>query len=205
MKVILFNGPPGVGKDTAARVVQKPIRDYYKRWNAVEHFKMAEPLKKGVHAIFNLFYSPEHYDAYPDEKNAKHELLFGMSPREAYIWMHKVLAKKFGDDIVARLMLNKLHNTRDVKCVLLSDGGILEEQRVIVNYVKPHNYKIIEIRSPDHTFEGDSRKYLGEALKKEFPNIHYEKVWNLHGGTDELRLFNEMVTASVMKFIEDRD
>lgn len=205
MKIIVFNGPKGVGKDTAGHAVLPPLRVHYKgHYNAVEVMKMADPLKKGVHAIFNLFYSPQYYDDHPKEKNAPHPLLFGISPRKAYIWLSNAIIKKFGPDAVAKITLNKMHNTNGLQCVVFTDSGIYEEQLALIDYVGEHNYLIVEIRSPNHTFDGDSRTYLGEKLKRERPNIHFETVQTWHDGPEYLEMFRAMITSVVMKFVEAR-
>jgi hypothetical protein len=59
--VIAFNGPPHVVKDTASNAVCAVIRERA-NWMQVRHIKMSEPLKKGVHALFCAFHSPDFYD-----------------------------------------------------------------------------------------------------------------------------------------------
>lgn len=205
MKIIVFNGPKGVGKDTAAIAALPPLRVHYKgHYGAVEVMKMSEPLKKGVHSLFSLFYSPAHYDQHPVEKDTTHPLLFGMSPREAYIWLSDAVIAEFGEAAVAKLALNKIHNSKGLQCVMFSDSGIYEEQLALIDYAGEHNYMIVEIRSPDHTFAGDSRIYLGDKLKKARPNIHFKTVNTWHESQDSLQLFRDMIIATVMRFVEAR-
>jgi hypothetical protein len=59
--VIAFNGPPRAGKDTASGAVCAVIRDRA-NWMQVRHMKMSDPLKKGAHALFAAFHSPDFYD-----------------------------------------------------------------------------------------------------------------------------------------------
>ena len=44
--IILLNGPPNAGKDTAAKIIASKLI-------SVVDYKMSRPLKQGIQAIFN--------------------------------------------------------------------------------------------------------------------------------------------------------
>jgi hypothetical protein len=202
-KIICLNGPPGCGKDFAARHV---CTDLKSAKYPAEVMKMADPLKKAVHALYGLFYEPGYYD---DERNThlkgeEHPLLFGQSPREAYIALSEEYAKpKHGPRFFGELAANRINNSRN-SIFIFSDGGFVDEWTPIIWFAEPENVLIIEVHPHGNhksSFENDSRGYIGDELKKKYPRIHLRKIPNTFGDVDDRQMYIAMCKAAVMKFL----
>jgi hypothetical protein len=203
-KIVIFNGPPGSGKDYAVGALGAVGTE---AGLLITHNKMAEPLKLGVHKLFNLNYDPKLYD-HPDHAHEKDEplaKLFGMTPRQAYIWMsEEVLKPKFGDDVFGQMMVNTIKGQRaDVHA--FSDGGFVDEWLPIVDLVGSGSVLVIEVHATRDgkllTFNGDSRSYIGQALTEARPGVTFRKIYNEHGGIVERQLYRSMVVGVVKKFL----
>jgi hypothetical protein len=108
MFVVLFNGPPRSGKDTAANIAKETLDDvaFNKEapvltgYTGAAHFKFATPLKDAVHRFFSMpsdVYNHSEYDGVKDDKTP---LLFYKSLRECYISLSEEWAKPvFGKDV----------------------------------------------------------------------------------------------------------
>jgi len=149
-KIILFNGPPRSGKDTAARMFSNLFIG--------KQFSFAEELKNATHTIFGL--NGIRFDHFEDFKNSKIAAFNGMSPREAYIWVSEEIMKpKFGKDIWGKRLARKIKEYNYSKYAI-SDLGFDEEALYIVNIFGPENVSIAQIYRPDCDYSNDSRKYV---------------------------------------------
>lgn len=203
-KIIIFNAPPGAGKDTAVKSLSWLYEDYK---IMCVHNKMSEQLKAGVHALFGLYFSPIYYDdpKHAHEKDEKIVALFGMSPREAYISLSEdYLKPKFGPDVFGQMALNKIKKQKaDVHA--FSDGGFVPEWVPLVDHVGARNVLVVEIHSTRDGvrlgFGSDSRAYIGSELQSLYPDITYRKIYNEFGGHEERQFFKAMVAGAVKKFL----
>ena len=156
-KIILFNGPPRSGKDTATDFAMKHLG---KRG---VHYRFAAPLKDATHALFGLKVSREHFDQC---KNVPSELFLGMSPREAYIWMSEGAVKpKFGKDFFAKIAVHIISERivssgKSDGVVVVSDCGFAEEVDAIVDTFGAENVAVVHIKRPGTDFANDSRSYI---------------------------------------------
>jgi hypothetical protein len=121
-KIICLNGPPGSGKDTGAFAILG-FCARHAAWMQGTHEKFAEPLKAGVHKLFGMFEGWNRFDnpTHAHLKDEVHRDLFGMTPREAYIWMSEKCVKPLlGEDAFGQMME---HNLR--RKVLLLNWSLL--------------------------------------------------------------------------------
>lgn len=166
LKIVLFNGPPRSGKDTATQLALHYLgeRGFFCRF--------AGPLKDAVHALFGLSrIQQEHFDSIKDKASPQ---FFGMSPREAYIWMSELLVKpKFGNDFFANVAVNTIKSlqcqTENNRVVVISDLGFNEEADTLVKAFGWDNVAIIHMKREGTSFNNDSRSYVFNNQCK-----HYE-------------------------------
>ena len=158
-KIILVNGPPYSGKDTAWEAYPKGIRT-----------KFARSVKEGTHAAFGLDTDDYDMDFFEHTKDIPNKLFFGKTPREAYIAYSETFMKPFTgdkgvfgkltsrwiDDIVMEWSKNNLPELP----FIITDSGFREEAEVIVEHFGPENVKLIRAHRKDCNFDNDSRSYI---------------------------------------------
>jgi len=123
-RIVLFNGPPGCGKDEAALVLQRHL-------NFV-HLKFADPVKDiacSLHGVtrdwFDSRYTRELKDQPMDE-------LAGFSPREALWDVAEVMMKPiFGGGVFGYLLCDRIERDHPTEDIVISDLGFIKEARAI--------------------------------------------------------------------------
>lgn len=153
-KIILFNGPPRSGKDTATRLA---IGTLGKR---AAHYRFAGPLKDSIHGLFGFgVCNQERFDKIKDQPSP---LFFGMSPREAYIWLSEDVVKpKFGKDFFAKVATHTLSDKKyDQNIIVISDCGFAEEVEAMIAAFGVQNVAIVYLKRSGTGFKGDSRNYV---------------------------------------------
>lgn len=122
--IILLNGFPKSGKDSIAAIIG----------GRLNHMKFADPIHAMAYAVFPLTRSKWHY-IYDHHKDEPSGILYGMTPREVFIWLaEKVIKPKFGQSFFAEHLANriKLMQTmtdanQDLTGFVVSDLGFQEE------------------------------------------------------------------------------
>jgi len=155
-KIILVNGPPRAGKDTAQEAVQNSTR-----------CKFAQAVKEGAHAAFGLDpreYPMDVFEAVKDEPNV---LFFGKTPREAYIAYSEMFMKPFTGDqqvfgkLLARWIDNWVENNPDInRPFIVTDSGFRDEAVALVEEFGAGNIKLIRVHREGCNFDNDSRSYI---------------------------------------------
>lgn len=202
-KVIVFNGPPGAGKDYAVRAVGATCT---KAGLVCAHNKIIQPVKEAVHKLFGMTHGPDRYevDTYRIEKEQPLEKLFGMSPRQAYIWLSNTIKQDFGEDVLGKMAANVMKGQHaDVHT--FSDGGFLDEWIPITDLVGPSNVLFVEIHANKAgkpiDYSGDSRSYIGDSLVLARPGVTLRKIHNEFGDNNDRELFRGMVIGVANKFL----
>jgi hypothetical protein len=159
-KIILFNGPPRSGKDTATKFALEYLGDRGR------FYRFAEPLKDAAHALFGMSgCTTEHFDSM---KGVHLPQFFGMTPREAYIWLSEEVAKpKFGKDFFTRVAVNALKNYDD-HVIVISDCGFQDEVDGLIEEFGGENIFVVRIMREGTSFEGDSRSYVSNKMTRAY-------------------------------------
>jgi hypothetical protein len=157
--IVLFNGPPRSGKDTAAGLVRAAfIRE------AVS-LKFALPLKY-LTASFAEFMGDKHENVLSDEPGVKeraNKFLLGLSPRQFQIMVSEDWMKpKFGDDVFGKIAIQqvKLYHDWPSRIFLFSDSGFRSEAVALVEEFGPENILLIRLHRIGCDFTIDSRSYI---------------------------------------------
>lgn len=201
-KVIVFNGPSGVGKDTAVRTVLSYLFTHAPYMNT-KHFKFAEPLKRATHALYGADWSWDYFDR-PDmagKKDVPCGEFFGLSPRQAYISMSEDYAKKQDEQFFGWIMRRRI-GAHMGNVHLISDSGFAEELEPTIKYVGPENILIVELYADGKSFVGDSRNYIGTAVKTNHPKVTVQQIVNTFGDIADKELFQVYCRGAVKKFLD---
>lgn len=139
--IILLNGPPRSGKDTAAEIIKKNNP-------GAEIIRMADPLLQCLHSVFPKI---------KDYESEKGNIICGeLTGRQ---WIIK-LAEEFikptvGKDAFVNIVIDKIAASQ-AQIIIIPDLGFDEELNAIADY----NAVLIRIYKNGCDFKADSRKYL---------------------------------------------
>lgn len=157
MNIILFNGPPRSGKDTAAKFAFDFINTKYRnRYGLWEKFSF--PNKRAFAGMMGLACDAwgvvEPYEAIKDRAIPN----LGFSYRQWQIdYSERFMKPLYGKDIFGRLLLDRLSCFNLEKFIpVVSDCGFQVECDVL----KGHNVLLFTMSCKGCTFEGDSREWV---------------------------------------------
>lgn len=181
--IILFNGPPRSGKDTAA----EHLLHHYHEVDSL--MKFAHPLKMAVKAFYGLTDEQwEEYDS-PKKKDTPDPLFLGKSCREAQIAMSEVYAKVFHGDqgVFGKIFCNSADKKGD-GIIVVSDSGFRGESVEVVKKYGAEAITLVRIHRPDHDFSKDSRDYvyLDDLGVKSFDILNDRTLYDLYKQTDKV-------------------
>jgi hypothetical protein len=206
-KVILFNGPPRCGKSTGAEAIRSFV-SINARYMHPSVFDFAEPLKKAAHALFDVFHRWDYYDCKEGQhlKSLASGDFLGLSPREAHIALSEDFLKpKFGPEVMGFLMRKRIIRANTCKCVIIPNSGFVDELRPIVDLVGQRNILVIEVSAAGRTFEGDSRSYIGDAIKERWPHTSLVRLPNIIGKQEDKEFFRLLCCGAAKKFLKIRE
>ena len=147
--IIILNGPPGAGKDTAA----EHIADTY---NAV-HMKFSWPLKRIFDPVFRVGERTA-LKMVNEGRDTPQPLLFGKTPREVQIaFFEKFLREEFGEMILGHIAIRELQGVK-APTIVFSDGFAWEVEPILLSFGSK-NVKLLKIDRPGHEWgdKGDNR------------------------------------------------
>jgi len=148
--LILFNGPPGSGKDECARHM-------YKR-TTVHWFRYSQPIKDGIRAMFALT-EAEYADA-EKKKDEPSKMFFGKTFREVQISFSEQWAKVFfSNQIFGHLALRRVKKSISTVFVC-SDSGFATEVEPFFQHFHKDDVLLIKLHRPGKSFSADSRNYI---------------------------------------------
>ena len=156
--IILFNGPPGSGKDISA--------DYFKE-QGFKHLSFKYRLYEETVKYFNI-QKTWFMERYNDRsvKEVPHIDLGHMSCREAMIYVsEKVIKPKFGLDYFGKQVASEISVDQNY-CI--SDGGFIDELIPVVDRVGSKNFRLVQLTRDGHDFSIDSRRYFDGNIVKEY-------------------------------------
>lgn len=168
--IIVFNGPPGSGKDEAAL--------YFKQ-RGFKHLSFKYALFRETIKEFNVSYNwfmNDYHNRAVKEKNEKS--LRGMSRREALIYTsEKVIKPRYGKDFFGTQVAKEIEEGTDY-CV--SDGGFVEELQPIINKIGTEKIILVQLTREGCDYSTDSRRYFDGNLIKEYILNHQTPIKKQH-------------------------
>lgn len=160
MKIILLNGPAGVGKDTLGKIL---FDKYMEAGHTVYHGEF----KNGLRRVIKGMLSEYHYALFLKHskcrvaKERPQEYLGGKSPRDFQIWVsEEVIKPTFGEDYFGKLALEycrEAQETIGADVAIFTDSGFESERAPLE---RNHACFTVALHREGCTFEGDSRGYL---------------------------------------------
>jgi hypothetical protein len=163
-KILFFNGPPRCGKDTSAIYTMNRFSMASGPGVAFDRFAM--PIKRAfagmVAADIDRFGNVEPWES------TKGDIIpwLGVSYRQWQIDFSEGFLKKYGQDIFAKLFVQRNETTR-AKAIVVPDSGFAEEVFPVAQKFGEDNILLVRIHRPGFDFTGDSRSYLHNVVKNE--------------------------------------
>lgn len=192
-KVVLFNGPPRSGKDTAAISALLHVRkEMNYNLDRVRVDKFAMPIKRAFAGMINTPID-EFGNAWEYERQKETKVpVLGVSYRQWQIdFSERYMRDLYGTDVFARLFCDR---NKDADVVLVSDCGFSVEGKEITEHFGHDNVMLVRLHRDGCTFKGDSRSYV------EFPC--YRNVDLQNDGT--VWEFQDKVNGLVEAFLRDK-
>jgi len=166
IKIILINGAPGSGKDTLASLMKPAMDSILTEDMDVHILPMKLSLVDQVQKYFNI--PKEVWDKrYEPYKETSWDLLYGMSPRQALIWMSEEVTKpKFGADFYGKEHCNFIKKcTQKDSIILIPDSGFVEEVFHLCESFGKDNCVMVNVYREGTDFSKDSRYLItGEMV-----------------------------------------
>ena len=154
--LVLLNGPPRVGKDTAAQAIVQNIE-------SAVRIGMADHLKEATHAAYGLYDSagrplpPLYFEAKKDEGIDE---FLGITPRTAYIsHSEKYIKPLHGLEFFGEMFLRRAESS-GADVVAMPDSGFAPEAEPSLRKIGRENALLIRIHGRGKTYSGDSRGYI---------------------------------------------
>jgi hypothetical protein len=153
---VIFNGPPGSGKDEACH--------FLKTNYGYKHLQMKAELFIDTAKHFNV--TLEWFmNGYNDRtlKEFPRDELNGLSKRQALIHVSEnVMKPKYGKDYYGRKTAEKIDQ---VSSYCFSDGGFIEEILPVINTVGQDKICLVQLYRTGCSFSSDSRNYINGILQ----------------------------------------
>lgn len=160
--IVVFNGPPGTGKDEACLYFIK---------KGYTHLSFKEELFKETFKFFGVskgWFMKGYNDRSIKETPAPELKVNGasLSRRDAMIYVsEKFIKPKYGDEYFG---IQATKNIKNGHNYCFSDGGFVSELVPIINKVGVENICIIQLTRKGCDFSSDSRRYFYGEMVEEF-------------------------------------
>lgn len=167
MKIILINGPPRAGKDTAAMIMVRNLR-------VARHHKLSSPLKSGIIKIFSL--SGRDAKDVEENKDVPLEMFHGATYRRAQIDLFLMLKDTYGPEILGELAVRRM---KDMAAghVIISDAGRDDEIIPLMDKYGSKAIYFLFVSRPGCMFTNDVRHKL---RPEQFMPSHVASIENIH-------------------------
>lgn len=158
MGVIIFNGPPGTGKDEAC---------LFFKHRGFKHLSFKYHLFRATAEFYDvpLEWFMENYDDRSIKEKPEYRL-DNFSRREALIFVsEEVIKPKYGKDYFGAMAAKEMLPNEDY---CFSDGGFMEELIPIINTIEAENISIVQLTRDGCDFSSDSRRYFDGNIIEEY-------------------------------------
>lgn len=149
-KVIMFNGPPLAGKDTAGKICKALLGD------DVHLVKFTDPLKAETHHRYGLDCANDAYEALKDTPLPE---FGGITPRVAYTQVSDDMKRKHGPHCWADILIHDLQRVR-APLIVNTDCGYDFEGMALRDYVGAQNATLVRLHRPNHDYSSDCRGWV---------------------------------------------
>lgn len=146
--VLVLNGPPRAGKDTAAKIIEEVF--------GAEHLKFSVALKDETHRQFGLVGAA--HDAFEAVKDDPRPEFGGKSPREAYIETGTAMRIAEGADVFGRLLTETIRK-HPANIFVVSDLASGAELAPLLREPS-FDVTLVRIHRDGHDFRNDCRGYV---------------------------------------------
>ena len=145
-KLVMFNGPPRAGKDTAGKICQEFLGEN------MTLTKFTTAVKDYAHETLGLNCSSDFYEALKDVKLKEFN---GLTPREYYISTSEML-RAVDIEAVSKMLLELLPDIK-TDYVINTDVGMDYEAQGLADYFGAENCLLVRINRDGKSFENDCR------------------------------------------------
>jgi len=187
--IVLLNGPPRCGKDTAAKCI---INSNIKNGTGFTEYKMSRPLKKMVREMFYLTMSEHKF--IEDNKDRPLKMLLGKKYRDIQISLSEEWAKVFFDNSIFGQLAVK-HIKGRASNVVISDVGF-EEEVLPMRMEFPNRIYLLRISRPGCDFDSDSRNYLPDGC------VGTGRIQDVENKYDDLEIYEAQILRAMRKWIK---
>ena len=152
-KIIILNGPAGVGKDTIGNELAENYGCTLVRFKR-PMFEIASSIlgKEAFSKFINAYYDR-------NQKDRPQSFLGGKTCREFMIWISESMVKPlFGNKHFGNLMREHILSCGEGVTYVCTDGGFPEE--IIPLVEGGHDVTVVRLFMDGKTFAGDSRDYI---------------------------------------------
>jgi len=164
--IILLNGPPNSGKDTAAEFIVKMLAQ-------TNHAKLSRPLKAGAIGIFDL--QPKTLQFLNEDSDMESGFLLGDTYRQVQIDIFHMLEAKYGADVLARMFIRYAKKNIASKHIVLSDCGRQAEAQALVDHFGKAGIGLVKLARDGCDYSKDIREHVDINCDKiAFVNNEYD-------------------------------
>jgi hypothetical protein len=172
MKLILFNGPPRAGKDTASRIFRELLGDSH----TSGHEKFSRPLKGAFAGMMNVHMNEDfvvdHYEDHKDEIVPELDVSFRRWQQD---YSEKFMKPLYGKDVFARLLIGRIDRIpwfSRPDFIVVSDCGFQNEVDYVLDQKMFWQIYVVRIMRNGTSFEGDTREWVRHPSRRYDINIY---------------------------------
>ena len=164
-KIILLNGPPSSGKDTAAKHIRQVLNQQHINdiWYNPRLDRMSMPIKRAFAGTMGL---PITEDGIVEPWESKKEEVipeFGVSYRQWQIDFSEHFLKGYRGDIFGELLISRIKRRFErgiANLLVIPDCGFQVEIETLYDAFPMEDLLLVRCHRPDFTFSKDSRSYV---------------------------------------------
>lgn len=174
-KIIFFNGPPRVGKDTL-------VTGLLNKFPTARNIKFSTPLKSALPVFFGL--TENQISKLEEDKDTPRDYFLGKSWRTVQISLSEDWAKPvYGKRVFGNITKNIIDNDSYSNIFLISDSGFQDEAGALIDHFGKENCLLIRLSREGTNFNNDSRSYWENIFDIQEITIYNDK--SIEAGIDK--------------------